>query len=548
MPALLVRVPGAPDRTVELSDQPVSLGRSETCDVSLPGDEVSREHAEVWIDEHGRVLVADKRSKNGSRVDFGEVFRNKVCAARQWLHVGEFDIEIVGSTHGDEAGLDETAVRFQPDTSAETGQRSFFPSSRGLDLNQQRLTALMSLTERIAGAFERKQLLEQALEACCESLGFERGLIVLKTARGETELPVTRNVQKDETGAYTISRTLINRALVDGERAVVNDPAVDLAGRITDSLVRFPIRSALCVPILHRDEILGVVYGDRITQASTYTEHDVDFLAAIARQVGVGIANLRMFEKQLEMQRVIEELKQARTIQRGLLPARPLRTGRIVLAGYNQPSSAVGGDYFDHFPLSDGRIGFTIADVTGHGLPAALVMANLQAAVHVALGAQTPLEDVAARLNRLVCDNTDTNVFITAIIGRIDPTTGSMQYMNAGHPAPLLLQRGDVVPLEEGHSLPLGVERDETFAVHAITPSPTLDAILLYTDGLIEACNADGDQLDIAPVMASLATADDRSADGLLRTALGVVNAHLGTAKNSDDLTLLAMQFGDAAS
>ncbi len=544
MAELIVRLPGAAERRVPLSRRPITLGRSETCDVNLRSDEVSRVHAEVWLDETGRVLVADKRSKNGTRVDSGEPFKSAVRVATRSVRVGEFEFEIVGGVPVGDAAEE---VRFQPDAGVESGQTNFFPSSRGLDLNQQRLGLLMSLAERIGGAFERKQLLEQALDACCEALDFERGLIALKARRGEPELPTTRNVKRDETGAYTVSRTLINRALLHGERAVVNNPAIDLVGNITESLVRYPICSALCVPILHRDEILGVVYGDRITQSAAYTAEDVDFLAAIARQVGVGLANLRLFKEHIEAEKMYLEIERARTIQRELLPATPLDVGRMVLAGYNEPSSAVGGDYFDYFELGEGRVGLIIADVTGHGLPAALMMATLKGAVRLALTADVPLLELVARLNRQVCLDTTSGVFVTAILGRLDLASGVIEYVNAGHPGPLLLRGPTVSSHEDGRALPLGVELEERFHVQQIDPGDDLDGVLFYTDGLIEAESPDGRMLDVAPVMDILATLPERTADAVLRATLSVVKKHLASTKNRDDLTLMAIQYTPSA-
>lgn len=542
MPALLVRYPPGKTHRFELSSSPLTVGRSEACDIHLPSEEISREHAHIWIDEHNRVLVQDRRSKNGTRVDAGETFRNEVRVARRSIRVGEFELEIVEAPPADDTA--DTRVVFQPDPPTASGDASFFPPTRQLDLNTQRLSLLMSLAERISGVFDRKQLLEQALDACCEALSFERGLIVIKTQRGDTEAPVTRNVQRDASGAYTVSRTLINRALLHGERAVVNNLATDMVGNISDSLVRFPICSALCVPILHRDEILGAIYGDRITQASTYTNEDVDFLAAIARQVGVGLSSLRLLNRHVDLQRMVEEIKQARTIQRRLLPAEPLHVGRVALAGYNEPSSDVGGDYFDYFTLEDGRVGLTIADVTGHGLPAALLMANFQAAVHVGLTAGASLAELAARLNRLVYRNTSPSVFITAIVGRLDPETGLVEYVNAGHPAPVVLHNGGARLDMEGRALPFGIDQDERYETQALTPDDGLSAALFYTDGLVEAEDPQGQQLGYETVADALARVADPSADAVMRAALDIVSAHLGEARNLDDLTLLAMRWG----
>ena len=542
MPSLVVYGPdGARKATIQMTNRPIKIGRADSCDIVLRDDaEVSREHAEIALDDFGRVVVMDKGSKNGTRVDEGVVFRNAKRVATHSLRVGEHLVQVLGAPVAPPRV--DAPVLFTEDQRTPSSDTQFFPSSRGLDLNQQRLALLIQLTERIGGVFDRKQLLEQALDACCEALGFERGLIALKTQRGDTELPVTRNVDRDETGVFKVSRTLINRALVEGQRAIVNNPATDLSGSLSDSLVRFPICSALCVPILYRNEILGVIYGDRVTQASTYQPEDVDFLAAIAQQVGNGLANLRLFQEHVRSQRVFAELEQAREIQRRLLPASPLRLGRIALEGYNEASSAVSGDYYDYFDLDDGRIGFIVADVTGHGLPAALIMANLQSAIRVALSADVALLELATRINKLICRNTATHVFITAALGTIDSTSGVIEYIGAGHPLPVLLGHKTIEAPEDRNSLPLGINPDELYEVARIEPRDKMRAVLFYTDGMVEAAGREAKILGLPPVTSALATLNDFQPGAVLRTAREVVRKHLDGLPNADDMTLLALK------
>lgn len=539
MPKLNIHTPDGQQLDIELAGKRIKLGRADWCDVVLRNDaEVSREHAEIWLDDQGNVVVEDMVSKNGTRVDDGPVFKGASRYAKRKIRIGEHEIDIIGAASTTEQ------PRFQPDHDTRLTDTQFFPSSRGLtDFNQQRLELLIQLTERIGGVFERKQLLEQALSACCDTLGFERGLIVLKTQRGDTELPVVRNIQRDETGAFKISRTIINRALVDGERAIVNNPATDLQGSLTESLVRFPICSALCVPILHRGDILGVIYGDRITQASTYQADDVDFLAAIAQQVGVGLMNLALYQEREKAQLMYAELKQARAIQQRLLPAAPLKLGCVRVEGYNEPSSTVSGDYYDFFDLENGRLGVIIADVTGHGLPAALLMANLQAAVRVALSGEVPLSDLAAQLNKLICRNTASHVFITAIVGTIDTRDGVVQYVSAGHPGPLIIERGHVrEPAIERNSLPLGVEPDEVYQASVLEPAPERRALLFYTDGVTEAADRGGALLGTRPVVSALKDLKDHATEDMIRTVRQVVKRHLDGVPGADDMTLLAVQ------
>ncbi len=537
MPYLVIHSPRQPPRTVPLSTEPLRIGRQAGNDCVLAGEEVSREHAMVWLDEHGRVVVRDCGSKNGTRVDGGEVFRDAERIARRSIRIGEHDLEIVESPEP------PVVLRFADDGGERMGDTQFFPSTRSFDLSRERLNLLIELLERIGGVFERKELLREALDACCEALGFERGLIGLRTQRGDTELPVTRNIDRDETGAYKVSRTLINRALLHGERAIVNNPATDLAGQISESLVRFPICSALCVPILYRDEILGVIYGDRVTEASVYQPQDVDFLAAIARLVGVGLANLRMFQDHLRSKQINAELARARDIQRRLLPARPLACGRVTIQGYNEPSSAVSGDYFDYRRLEDGRISFVVADVTGHGLAAALLMANLHAAIQVTMSGKIPLEQLAARMNDLICRNTDPHVFVTAIAGRVDPDSGAIEYVSAGHPPPIVLATDAVDEPPAAGGLPWGIEPDEPYPVVTIGPDPRIQAVVLYTDGVTEAPSTDGQMLGSRRLADRLAQTHPRTTTRLIQAARDLVREHCDGASPPDDMTLLAMQF-----
>ena len=531
--------PGRALKIVALDRHPLRVGRGRACEIPLRDDEVTREHAQVWLDNDGDVRVRDLGSKNGSSVDGGPVFRDAERVVRRVIRVGAHELHIVRSdtSSPDEFDTRDAELVFGPDVSSATGDLQIFPATSAIELSQARLQQLMQLTAQISGGvLTRRELLDQALEVCMTEFNFERGMIALRTERGASEPPVLRNVRPDQ-----VCGTFVRRAMYDGERTVVNDAAAELEV-VTDSIVSNEICSALCVPISFREETLGVIYGDRRTSpTSRYEKAEVDYLAAIAQQVGIGLANLRLFADHVKIVELERERAQARDIQQELLPDGPLEVGGLRFRGFNDASSEVGGDYFDYLPLPDGRAAFVIADVVGHGLPAALLASNLQAAVRVALVADAPLPDIVQRINRLVCRNTSAGNFITAIFGVVEPD-GAVTYVSAGHHGPISIGVNAAEGLEPDTSLPLGIDEEDTYVLNAAAVSAARPTLLFYTDGVLEARGPEGDLLGLERAVAALSGLADPQGEHAIATACEAVQTHLSGGGNDDDMTLLTVE------
>lgn len=526
---------------LELSTKPVLIGRKDTCDLCIEDGEVSREHAAVRVNDANQVIVSDRGSKNGTSVDSGPTFHGAERAAQQMIRVAEHIINIEYST---------TTSNLPPVPAApsQTGDLTVFPSTAGIDLSKDRLNLLMQLAERIsAGAFDRRQLLEKALSECIRTFDFERGLIALRTARGDTESPVTHKMQPDQ-----VSRTILNPALNDGQRSVMNDLS-DIPN-ISESVVINKICSALCVPILHHSEILGVIYGDRVTTPTVrpYQKPDVDFLAAVAQQIGSGLSNLRLLDERLRYERAQAEIEQASAIQRKLLPEKPLEVGGARLIGLNEPSAFVSGDYYDYVPLGDDQAAFVIADVSGHGLAAAMLAVNLQAAFHLAIEELIKfptfderveaLGSMTERINRLICRNTGDDKFVTGIIGLVHPPARQIALTNGGHHPPIVV--GDEVRgLEVTSDLLLGLVDDMPYGVQRFELTPNEQRLLFYTDGLIEAANTSGDMLGIEAVLENLQSKTVTDQDPPIKLVLEHVRDFMAGLANEDDMTLLEINF-----
>ena len=277
-------------------------------------------------------------------------------------------------------------------------------------------------------------------------------------------------------------------------------------------------------------------------------------LEILAKQIALGrerFASRRRLaaESQSQKEMVLQlhhqehQIVEARSIQHGLLPTSiPQRPGYEV-AGAWQPAQTVGGDYYDVLAFDATTLGLCIADVAGKGLPAALLMSNLQAGVRGLASTSMPPDGLCTRLNSLLCRNTGGERFITFFYARLDGPGRQLTYTNAGHNAPFLLHRdGRYERLQVGGGV-LGVLQDQNFAVGAARLTPG-DRVVFFTDGVIESCDAAGEEFGEARLLQLLQEQRTRSASQLQERILVSVN-EFNRGHWQDDATLLVLAVGE---
>ena len=248
-------------------------------------------------------------------------------------------------------------------------------------------------------------------------------------------------------------------------------------------------------------------------------------------------------EKQKLRRREEQEFAEAREIQQALMPTTIPQFPGFQISGAWQPARAVGGDYFDVIPVDERRAAICIADVVGKGMPAALLMSNLQAAVKAFGGArsQVPMkpDDLCDRVNRMICHNSAVGKFITFFYGVLDTATRSLAYCNAGHNPPIVVRRnGDCTHLRVGGGA-LGISPDWTYEAGEFALLPG-DRVALYTDGITEAIDADGEEFGEARLVALLAEHRTRGAEELQQRILRAVT-EFNHGDLPDDATLLVL-------
>ncbi|MGQ0720220.1 MAG: SpoIIE family protein phosphatase [Candidatus Eiseniibacteriota bacterium] len=343
---------------------------------------------------------------------------------------------------------------------------------------------LYDIGTKISAHLDQETLLAAILDALVELVPADAAGIFLIDEE-------TREIRKETLRGYDAARLADVRLKVG--RGILGAVAESGKGEIVPDVSRDPryvdarsgTRSEMAAPLRYGKRVIGVfdVESDRV---DAYRPSDLDLLVSFANHAAISIVNARLHAEAKEKRHLDEQLEVARDIQRALLPrSAPLVPGHS-LAGSNQPSSAVGGDYFDFLPLSGGRWAVIVADVSGHGVPAALIMAGFRAEVRAGLRREDDPCRVLAEVNRILCGELEPERFVTAFLGVYSPDSGTLVYSNAGHEPGLLVRRaGGVEHLSEGGLL-LGVFPDADYR-KAMVHLGRGDRLLLYTDGLSEA-------------------------------------------------------------
>jgi serine phosphatase RsbU (regulator of sigma subunit) len=263
----------------------------------------------------------------------------------------------------------------------------------------------------------------------------------------------------------------------------------DAAQTFLDAAGGLEIR--LLVPVRHRDDALGVIALGKKLTGGRFTREDLLLLETLANQTGAAMRTASLYAESVRRAALEEELSLARQIQFRYLPTAFPTLDNLEVFGMNQPSKQVGGDYFD---VVEGEDGFltAIADVSGKGVPAALVMSMMQASLRTQAEEGRPVSEILARINRLMLARGETGMFATCFLGRLDQHTLELVYCNAGHNHPILLRADGRVEMLDRGGLLLGVFDDPRLEEGRVKLLPG-DRLVLYTDGVTEARAPNGD-------------------------------------------------------
>jgi len=364
-----------------------------------------------------------------------------------------------------------------------------------------KLRMLLDITKKISRSLDLQEVLNLVMDTLDSLIPYDAaGIFVVKcvdeSAVAEGEEPCV--FQAEAVRGYDIDE-LTNLHLKLGE-GLIGQVALTAEPITSPDVRKNPVyinarsetRSEMVAPIISNTEVIGV-FDLESDELNAYSDDDLQVLMLLASQVAIIIEKVMLHEQLIEKKRLEGQLEVARQVQLELLPAKDPQLEGYDISAYNFPTEEVSGDYYDWVKIFDDQIGLVIADVSGKGVPAALLMAflraSLRAATHVGYSPHVSM----AKVNYLLWESIERNQFVTAFYGILDVTNKTLSYTNAGHNPPILMDKDGNFSFIERGSVPLGMFQDTRYYEYYLTTEPG-ELLVLYTDGATEAQNPRGEE------------------------------------------------------
>ena len=413
--------------------------------------------------------------------------------------------------------------------------------NKQLDKKIQELNTLFEIGKELNSTLEKERIVNLMIFAIMGELLVNRCVVLTRNDR-TTQFDIHKSATLQENDLESLQGKGLQKSL-----ARLTDPLfIGDENLLRNLWILQRLNYRAIIPMRIQDKTKGIVLlGEKINK-QPYRTDELDFLTTLSNLAMTAIENARLFEQALEKERLEEELNIAREIQQRLLPSSYPKLNGIEIGGLNIPSRQVGGDYFDCIQLNDQHIALVIADVSGKGVPASLIMSNLQAGLHALVTSHMDITAMVARLNNLIYAHTSYDRFITFFFAQIDLEDFTLTYVNAGHNNPYLIHCDGTFQMLATGGLLLGMMPNMSYQ-QQVVPMQKGDTLYMYTDGVTEAKDVRGREFEewrLEKILVS-ATKKQISIPQLLEEVNRGLKSFVKNAPQADDITMLALKVSE---
>ncbi len=498
MATLIVKYPDRSAENFPLARLRITIGRSARNDLCIPDPFASRVHAEVR-NEGDDYIIQDLGSANGT------------------LYNGVALEEPAKLTSGGRIQIGETEIVFSDGK---------YPLSSGATM----------ITDEISSSNET---LNQIVSLVFEAVPADRCMIMMRDQKADDLRVVVARLRdrRGEVGEIRISRSVIDEVVTHGKSVLTSDAQADprFAG---GTVVLQGVRSVLAVPLGVSDKVFGIIYADSPIADGRFTEDHLKVLTTLASVAAIRVENATLVEERMERERLEHELQVASEIQQRFQPASAPQVPGYELQGISFPCYEIGGDYYDFIERDDGKLLIALGDVSGKGTAAALLMSSLHAAIHAQSSSHSTITETISAVNRYLADNIPANRFVTLFYAELDPRTGALSFLNAGHNPPMIVHAGGTMEQLAAGGLPLGIMPNAEFREGRTMLHPG-DVLVIYSDGVSEAINPNNEEFGPTRLYEVVARNLDASAAGIRDRIESALTKFCQGTPAADDITLV---------
>lgn len=405
------------------------------------------------------------------------------------------------------------------------------------------LKVLNDIATTVSSTQPVEKIIDQIVLKCIKHLEVEEGTISLLERNSSAQVFHTMIRHQDSSATMVpikLDSRLAGWMLKNRSILLSNDIRKDSRFDFLDE-DSYSFQSILCVPLLAKGNLIGYLAVFNKKNNQPFLDEDRRLLSIIGSQSAQVIENARLYEEEKALLSLQEEMKMAYNIQLKLLPNSTPQLPGLDITAINKPAKSVGGDYYDFLYFDDRRLGFCVGDITGKGMPAAMLMANLQATFRGQAAVFSDCRRCMTGTNRLLYRNTEPTKFATLFYGILDPENSLLKYVNGGHDAPILFRRGYEPRFLNSTGLLLGVVDETEYGEETILLEKD-DLLLLYTDGITEAMNPEEKEFGLERLVTLVGENCNRPVDHISEIILSDIRHHVKEAAQSDDITLMLIK------
>lgn len=561
MPELIVKYPDrAPDR-FPLGRLRITLGRSARNDLCIPDPFASRVHAEVRR-EGEEYFLQDLGSANGTLYNGGSVEGTIPLTSGGRIQIGETEIVFDDGTYHSSMGAtmitDNSASSLPEATIAlASGDRTtsgLLEAIEGARTKPERTVAqqvaregdLLALISKVGitllASSTLDETLEQIVSLVFEAVPADRCLLMMRD-EGSEEMRVAVARLRDrvgEVGEIRVSRNVMDEVVMRGKSVLTSDAQHD-PRFASGTMVLQGVRSVLAVPLGVSEKVFGIIYADSPIAEGKFNEDHLKVLTTLASVAAIRVENARLTESRFQQERLERELQLAMEIQQRFQPTGSPQVPGYEFQGISFPCYEIGGDYYDFIQRDDGRLVIALGDVSGKGTAAALLMSSLHAAIHAQTGSHDTIVETISAVNKYLAENIPPNRFVTLFYAELDPASGALSFLNAGHNPPLIVHAAGTVEQLASGGLPLGIRANAEYR-EGRTHMQLGDVLVIYSDGVTEAASPSGEEFGPTRLYEVVSRNVDASAAGIRDRIESALTKFSQGTKAADDITLVIVK------